>query len=98
MTNPLLEEWQTPFGLPPFDKIKDEDFSPAVDAALAEARAGIAAITGNQDEPTFANTIEALELADEKLSAILGAFYALAGQQSGPASAPTRVCAETVGL
>jgi peptidyl-dipeptidase Dcp len=85
MTNPLLEEWQTPFGLPPFDQIKDEDFSPAVDAALAEARAAIAAITGNTDEPTFANTIEALELADEQLSAILGAFYALAGADSNPA-------------
>jgi peptidyl-dipeptidase Dcp len=74
MTNPLLEEWQTPFGLPPFDIVKDEDFSPAVDAALAEARAAIAAITGNADEPTFANTIEALEMVDEHLSAILGAF------------------------
>jgi peptidyl-dipeptidase Dcp len=85
MTNPLLEEWQTPFGLPPFDIVKDEDFSPAVDAALAEARAAIAAITGNADEPTFANTIEALEMVDEHLSAILGAFYALAGADSNPA-------------
>ena len=85
MTNPLLEEWHTPFGLPPFEIIKDEDFSPAVDAALAEARAAIAAITGNADGPTFANTIEALEMADERLSAILGAFYALAGADSNPA-------------
>ncbi len=85
MTNPLLQEWQTPFGLPPFDILKDEDFGSAVDAALIEARAAIAAITGNTDEPTFANTIEALELADEHLSAILGAFYALAGADSNPA-------------
>ena len=47
MTNPLLQDWTTPFGLPPFDLITDEDFAPAVEAALTESRANIAAIADN---------------------------------------------------
>ncbi len=80
--NPLLTDWTTPFGLPPFDTIKDADFAPAVDAALTEARANIAAITASDDAPTFANTIEALELAEDRLGKVLGAFYAVAGADS----------------
>ena len=85
MTNPLLQTWDTPFGLPPFDKISDDDFAPAVDTALAEARTNIATITANEDAPTFANTIEALDLSDRLLDQALGAFYALAGADSTPA-------------
>ena len=82
MTNPLLADWTTPFGLPPFDVISDADFSPAVDTALTEARANIAAIVANDDPPDFANTIEALEMADALLSRVLGAFYNVAGADS----------------
>lgn len=85
MTNPLLDDWTTPFGLPPFDVISDDDFAPAVDAALAESRANIAAIAENPDAPDFANTIEALERADETLGRVLGVFYNLAGADSNPA-------------
>ena len=85
MTNPLLSDWDTPFGLPPFDRISDEDYAPAVDAALAEARANIAEITDNPDDPTFANTIEALELAEVTLDRVLGAFYGMAGADSNSA-------------
>ncbi len=85
MTNPLLADWNTPFGLPPFDLITDDDYAPAVDAALAEARANIADITDNPADPTFANTVEPLELAEEKLGRILGAFYGVAGADSNPA-------------
>ena len=84
MTNPLLAEWKTPFGLPPFDLISDDHFASAVDAALEEARANIAAIAENPDAPDFANTIEALERADETLGRVLGAFYSLAGADSNP--------------
>ncbi len=84
MSNPLLNDWSTPFGLPPFDAITDQDFSPAVDAALAESRANIAAIIASDEVPSFENTIRALELADEKLNAVLGAFYSLAGADSNP--------------
>ncbi|EBA12303.1 M3 family metallopeptidase [Roseobacter sp. CCS2] len=84
MTNPLLADWNTPFGLPPFDLISDDDFAPAVDAALTESRANIAAIAENPDAPDFANTIEALERADEMLGRVLGAFYNVAGADSNP--------------
>ncbi|MEC7761903.1 MAG: M3 family metallopeptidase [Pseudomonadota bacterium] len=79
MTNPLLSDWDTPFDLPPFDDITDADFEPAMEAALADARANVAAIADSPDEPTFANTIEALEEADALLSKVLGVFYNLAG-------------------
>ena len=84
MTNPLLADWTTPFGLPPFDLISDDDFMPAVEAALAESRANVAAIADNSDAPDFANTIEALERADATLGRVLGAFYNLAGADSNP--------------
>ncbi|MCC0081277.1 MAG: M3 family metallopeptidase [Rhodobacter sp.] len=85
MTNPLLTDWTGPFGLPPFDTITDADFGPAFDAALTEGRAAIAAITGNPEPATFANTIEALERADRLLDRVSGIFYNLAGSDSNPA-------------
>ncbi len=85
MTNPLLTNWDTPFGLPPFDKISDDDFAPAVDAALDEARANLKAITENAEAPTFANTIEALELSEDTLGRVLGVFYGIAGADSNAA-------------
>jgi peptidyl-dipeptidase Dcp len=79
MSNPLLDTWQTPFGLPPFDAINDDDFAPAFEAALAEARANIAEIADSAEPPTFANTIAALELAEQTLDRVSGVFYNLAG-------------------
>ncbi|MBV7408594.1 M3 family metallopeptidase [Maritimibacter sp. DP1N21-5] len=78
-TNPLLSDWTGPFALAPFSAISDDDFPAALETALIEARANIAAITENEDSPTFENTIEALEQADETLSKVLGVFYNLAG-------------------
>ena len=85
MTNVFLTPWATPFELPPFDQIRDADFMAAFEAGLAEARAAVAAITSNPEAPTFANTIEALELAEETLSRVAGVFYNLAGADSNPA-------------
>ena len=85
MTNPLLTEWETPFGLAPFDAIADADFAPAFDAALAEARAEVAAIAGNPETPTFANTIEALEFSGRALDRVLSVFFTVAGADSNPA-------------
>lgn len=82
MTNPLLAPWMTPFEIAPFETITDADFSPAFEAAMQDARANIAAIADNAEAPTFANTIEALEQADEKLSRVLAVFYTLAGADS----------------
>ncbi|MCC5985477.1 MAG: M3 family metallopeptidase [Rhodobacteraceae bacterium] len=85
MTNPLLEEWQTDFALPPFDRITDDHFAPAFEAAMAEGRANVAAIAANPDAPSFANTIAALELADAALDRVAGVFFNLAGTDSNPA-------------
>ena len=85
MTNPILAAWDGPFELPPFAQIRDADFAPAFDAALAEARAAIAAIAANPEAPDFANTIAALEGAEALLDRVSGLFYNLAGADSTPA-------------
>jgi len=85
MTNPLLSDWTTPFGLPPFAAISDDDFAPGLEDALTQARAEFAAIIDNDDAPTFANTIDAMELMGEGLHKVLSPFYTLAGVDSNPA-------------
>ncbi len=82
MTNLLLEAWDTPFGLAPFDRIADADFAPALEEALAAHRAEIAAIAENPESPTFANTVEALEAAGRPLDQVLGVFFTVAGADS----------------
>lgn len=82
MTNPLLQPWDAPFELPPFAEIRDEHFAPAFEQGLSEARAAIAAIAESAEVPTFANTIEAMELAETTLDRVAGVFYNLAGADS----------------
>ncbi|MDW4549453.1 M3 family metallopeptidase [Defluviimonas sp. D31] len=84
MTNPLLQPWTGAFALPPFAEIRDADFAPAFEAALAEARAHVAAIAGSSQPASFANTIEALELAEETLDRVSAVFFNLAGAESTP--------------
>ncbi len=83
--NALSAPWTTPFGLPPYDAITDDDYAPAVDEGLAQARAAIAAIAGNPEPPTFANTVAAMELASRLLDRVLSAFWTQAGADSNPA-------------
>ena len=85
MGNPLLGVWNTAFGLPPFGQIKDSDFAPAFEVALAQARARVAEIASDPAAPSFANVIEALELSEEALSQVSGVFYNLTGADSTPA-------------
>jgi len=59
--NPFFEAWNTPFELPPFDRIRTEHFPPAFDRGMAEHAADIAAIAGSSEAPDFTNTVEALE-------------------------------------
>ena len=69
-TNPFFETWNTPFGVPPFPRMKPEHFVPAFERAFAEHEAEIAAIAGQRDPPTFANTIEAYERAGRALQRV----------------------------
>ena len=73
--NPLLQEYDTPFQTPPFDKIKTEHYMPAIREAMAQHRAEIDAIVNNQDEPTFENTVAAYDRAGELLGRVNAAFY-----------------------
>ncbi|MBQ2965652.1 MAG: M3 family metallopeptidase [Bacteroidales bacterium] len=77
MKNPLLVESTAPFGAPEFDKIENEHYLPAFETAIAEAKAEIDAIVANDEEPTFENTIEAMEYAGQTLNKVASIFYAL---------------------
>lgn len=83
-TNPLLAPWTGEFALPPFALVEDAHFAPAIDTALAEARANIAAIAEGP-ATDFAGVIEALELAEGLLDRVTGLFYNLAGADANPA-------------
>ena len=74
-TNPFLTEWDTPYGIPPFEQILPSDFIPAVKAGIEQQNAEIDAITANPDTPTFENTIAPLELSGSLLSKVVGVFY-----------------------
>jgi len=77
--NALVTDWTGPFDLPPFADIRTEDFQPAFDTALAEARAAIDAIADDPAEPDFANTIEAMERSERLLDRVAAVFFNLAG-------------------
>ena len=77
MKNPLLTESTAPFGAPQFDKIENEHYLPAFQAGIAEAKAEIDAIVANEEEPTFENTIEAMEYAGATLNNVAQIFYNL---------------------
>lgn len=73
--NPFFAEWNTPFGVPPFDRIENEHYLPAIDSGIALARLQIAEITGSEEAPTFANTVAKYDRSDEMLSKIAYVFY-----------------------
>ena len=75
--NPFLEEWNTPFGVQPFDEIYDEHFWPAFKNGVLELRKEIEAIAKNPDAPTFDNTILALEKAGDDIVRVAYTFSAL---------------------
>jgi len=72
--NPLLTDWTTPFGVPPFAEIKAEHFVPAIKEGIARQRKEVEAIANSADAPTFANTIEALENTGELLGKVSPVF------------------------
>jgi peptidyl-dipeptidase Dcp len=83
--NPLMADFNTIWGAPPFAQIRSTDFTPAVDAGMAKHRAEIAAIGANKAPPTFANVIEALERAGADLQKATTVFFNLSGMLSTPA-------------
>lgn len=73
--NPLLSEQNTPYGVPAFDKVKNEHYMPAFEAAIAQNKAEIEAIVSNPAEPTFENTIVALDRSGGLLEKVSGVFF-----------------------
>ncbi len=77
MDNPFFAEWNTPYGIPDFEKIKPEHYLPAFKAAMKQQNENIAAIVNNSEAPTFANTIEALEYSNPMLTNVSSVFFNL---------------------
>lgn len=75
--NPFMEEWDTPYGVPPFDKIKPEHYLPAFEEGMKQQKENIEAIVNSTEEPTFANTIIPLEYSDELLNKVSMVFFNL---------------------
>ncbi len=75
--NPLLEKFATPFGVPPFDRIKPEHYLPSFDTAILSHQQEISAIVDNEAAPSFANTLEALNDSGELLNQVGGVFFNL---------------------
>ena len=74
-TNPLLDQPNTPYGVPAFDQIKLEHYLPAFEKAIAEQKAEVDAIVNNEAEPTFDNTIVALDRTGLLLDRVVGVFF-----------------------
>ncbi|MCO5252036.1 MAG: M3 family metallopeptidase [Candidatus Kapabacteria bacterium] len=82
--NPLLKPFDTPFGVPPFEKIKIEHFKPAFEEAFHQHNLEIGAITNNRAVPTFENTIEALERSGSLLTSVSRVFFNLNSANTNP--------------
>ncbi len=73
--NPFLTEWDTPYGIPPFQDILVEDYIPAIQAGIEQQNQEIDSIVNNPEAPTFENTVLPLELSGEILSKVSGVLY-----------------------
>jgi peptidyl-dipeptidase Dcp len=83
-SNPFYAPSTLPFHAPPFDKIKDEDYQPAIEAGMAEELSEIQAIADNPAPPTFENTLVAMEKTGRLLQRVRAAFGAVTGANTNP--------------
>lgn len=83
--NPFFAEWETPYGIPPFDAIEEAHYSPAFEKGIEELRADIAAIRDNPEPATFENTVEALETAGPLLTRVMNVFGNISNTESNDA-------------
>jgi peptidyl-dipeptidase Dcp len=82
--NPFFQEWKTPFGVPPFEQIRNEHFLPAIKKGIEEQRREVQAIVDNREAPTFENTVEALDSSGDLLEKVQSVFSNLAGAETNP--------------
>jgi peptidyl-dipeptidase Dcp len=85
MNNPLLADYNTPFGNVPFEEIKEEHFLPALKEAIAIGLAEVDAICLQEEAPNFKNTILALELAGQKVGSVAEVFFNLNSAETNDA-------------
>src|SRR3954453_3196727 len=82
--NPFFEKSNLPFEAPPFDRIKDSDYQPAIEEGMTRELAEIQAIVNNPDAPTFANTIEAMEKTGALLRRVQRVFGGMTQSNTNP--------------
>ena len=83
--NPFLTEWDTPYGIPDFSKVKEKHYVPAFEAGIAQQQAEIDAIIANPDAPTFENVVEAYEKSGAILDRAVGVLFNVSETDSTPA-------------
>jgi peptidyl-dipeptidase Dcp len=83
-SNPFYAPSTLPFHAPPFDKIKDEDYQPAIEAGMVEELSEIQAIADNSAPPTFENVLVAMERAGRLLRRATAAFFGVVGANTNP--------------
>lgn len=83
--NPFLTDWNTPYGIPPFQEIQVDNYIPAIQAGIEQQKKEIENIVSNQDAPTFDNTILPLELSGEILRKVSGVLYNVSETDRTPA-------------
>lgn len=88
--NPLLQQSTLPFGAPDFNRISENDYLPALQAAIANSRVNIKKIVSNKAKPTFANTIKAYENSGKLLDRVSSIFFCLTGSDKTPKIAETQ--------
>lgn len=82
--NPFLEDWTTPYGIPPFEQISLSDYVPAIKAGIEQQSDEIRAIVSNPEAPTFDNTVAALDLSGEILARVEGVLFNLSETENSP--------------
>lgn len=82
--NPLLQEWRTPYGLPPFAELRPEHFEPALHAAMQEHRDELAALAAQREPPDFENTLAAFDRTGRRLADVAATFYSLTASATSP--------------
>ncbi|NJD86939.1 MAG: M3 family metallopeptidase [Betaproteobacteria bacterium] len=84
-SNPLLQRWDTPFGLPPFDRLSPEHFAPALEEAMRRHLAEVDAIAAQPASPTFTNTVAAFDASGRDLARVAAVFGNLTKSETSPA-------------
>ncbi len=83
-TNPFLAEWNTPYGIPPFDQIQYADYIPAVKAGIEAQQAEIDAIVASQEAPTFESVIAPFDRSGGLLAKVTGVLYNVSETENCP--------------